>query len=141
MKNLFLSLSIIILMGCSQKIKPNENVVNTQVMVTNSVQKITVEAFNDLLSSEQNLQLLDVRTPEEFSQGHIKGAENQNLHDENFINNVQHLDKSKSVYVYCRVGGRSAKAAEILKNNGFEKIYDISGGIVKWTENGYNVAK
>ncbi|MDO4727822.1 MAG: rhodanese-like domain-containing protein [Bacteroidota bacterium] len=124
MKKLFLSLSILILVACSPKI---------------ASQEISVEEFSELLAENQDLQILDVRTLGEFAQGHIKGAKNHHVYDKNFLDNIQYLDKSKPVYVYCKVGGRSAEAVEELKNNGFQKVYDLSGGIMQWKEKGFDI--
>jgi rhodanese-related sulfurtransferase len=55
--------------------------------------------------------------------------------DDDFKQQVNVLDKEKPVYVYCRSGKRSARAAEILKEMGFTKVYDLQGGIMEWQEN------
>lgn len=78
--------------------------------------------------------LLDVRTPEEFSEGYINGAENIDIKSPDFADKLDRLDKNKTYLVYCRKGGRSAKAMEIMKSKGFEKVYNMLGGITKWTE-------
>jgi rhodanese-related sulfurtransferase len=82
-----------------------------------------------------SLQLIDVRTPEEFSVNHLKNAQNICVTDDDFKQQVNVLDKEKPVYVYCRSGKRSARAAEILKEMGFTKVYDLQGGIMEWQEN------
>ncbi|MDT0690933.1 rhodanese-like domain-containing protein [Salegentibacter sp. F188] len=82
--------------------------------------------------AEDELTLIDVRTPEEFAEGHIEGAQNINFLNVNFKVQMQQLDKEKPVYIYCRSGNRSAKAAEKLQEMGFQKIYDIEGDILNW---------
>lgn len=82
-----------------------------------------------------DVQLVDVRTPEEYSEGHIEGARNINLFDDNFIEESQKsLDKSKPVAVYCRSGKRSAEAARKLSADGFQ-VTNLEGGILAWKEN------
>ena len=72
--------------------------------------------------------LLDVRTPEEFQQGHLDHAVNINWYDTDFAKQTQNLDKEKPVYVYCKLGGRSAKAAKALDSLGFKNVVDLTGG-------------
>ncbi len=81
-----------------------------------------------------DVQLLDVRTPEEFNESHISGAKNIDWYDDNFITDaVKELDKSKPVAVYCRSGKRSAAAAEKLTEKGY-KVTNLLGGILAWEE-------
>ncbi|MUP47438.1 rhodanese-like domain-containing protein [Gramella sp. BOM4] len=75
------------------------------------------------------VQLLDVRTPEEFKQGAIENAINLDFFSRStFLKGLEKLDKSKPVYVYCHSGGRSQKAARIMKEMGFTRIFDLKGG-------------
>ncbi|WP_374166539.1 rhodanese-like domain-containing protein [Arcticibacter sp. MXS-1] len=96
--------------------------------------------FERKLQSKQEHTLLDARTPAEFAKGHIAGAVNINVKDSTFSAQIKTLDKSKPVYVYCRSGVRSAKAAEVLKNEGFAQIYNLKGGIQAWTKKGLPVS-
>jgi rhodanese-related sulfurtransferase len=73
-----------------------------------------------------------VRTAQEFSEGHLDNALNIDYYASDFQDMVSTLDKEQPVYVYCRSGGRSAKAAEIMKNSGFKVIYDLKGGYMAW---------
>ncbi|MFK5889223.1 MAG: rhodanese-like domain-containing protein [Flavobacteriaceae bacterium] len=82
-----------------------------------------------------NIQLVDVRTPNEFKSGHIKGSVNMNYYDQDFSTQIGKLDKSKPIYVYCRSGVRSKYSSEILKKLGFKKIYNLKGGILNWNTN------
>ena len=84
---------------------------------------------------EDSLQLIDVRTAEEYSVSHLKNAQNICVTDDDFRDKVAVLDKNKPVYVYCKSGNRSGKAAKILKEMGFEKVYDLQGGISSWEAN------
>lgn len=82
--------------------------------------------------TDQNVQIIDVRTADEFADGYIKGAKNINLQNEDFELIANDLDKEKPVYIYCRSGMRSAKAGKILEEMGFKEIYDLKGGILAW---------
>ncbi len=80
--------------------------------------------------------LIDVRTPMEFSQGHIQGSVNVDFNEEkDFQNYFENLDKSETIFLYCRSGNRSRKSAEKLIDLGFNKIYDLDGGFIEWNLN------
>lgn len=79
------------------------------------------------------VQILDVRTPGEYASGHIKNTLLANWNDEKeFSRRIAFVDKNKPVYVYCLAGGRSAAAAEKMRTMGFEKVYELKGGINAW---------
>ena len=80
----------------------------------------------------KNPQLLDVRTPEEYTVEHLENATNVNWNGSDFIEKAEKLDKSKPIFVYCKVGGRSSQAANKLSELGFKEIYNLDGGIMKW---------
>lgn len=81
-----------------------------------------------------NAVILDVRTPEEWSQGIIPGAIHIDYYKgQGFIEEVAQLDKSKTYYVYCRSGARSGNACNIMGELGFEKAFNLEGGIMEWT--------
>jgi len=86
-------------------------------------------------------QLVDVRTPDEFNSGHLEGARNINIASPQFEAETGTLNKAEPVYVYCAVGGRSAKAASALKEQGFLQVYDLTGGITAWKNAGKKVVK
>ncbi len=93
------------------------------------------------LKAKDEVVLIDVRTPEEFAAGHIKDAVNVNIFDQNFKKELEAFDKKKPVSVYCKVGGRSAKAAAIMREMGFEEVYDLEGGIQNWERAGMEIVK
>lgn len=81
----------------------------------------------------KDVQLVDVRTFEEYEAGHIDDAVNFNIIDsETFVSQISNLNQEEPVYLYCKMGGRSSRAAELLKEKGFKKIYDYSGGYNDW---------
>ncbi|MEH6704271.1 MAG: rhodanese-like domain-containing protein [Galbibacter orientalis] len=80
--------------------------------------------------------LIDVRTPEEYAQGFIDGAINMDMKNESFVSNIQQIDKNKKVYLYCKAGGRSAKASKVLDSLGYKNIINLEGGFDAWKEAG-----
>lgn len=83
----------------------------------------------------KDVQLIDVRTPKEYNAGHIDDAINIDfLSGDNFSGTMNKLDKTKPVYIYCQMGGRSHKAAQKLKEMGFTTIFDYSGGYGEWSK-------
>lgn len=100
-----------------------------------AVKLLSAAAFAQRLHSNEPKQIVDVRTPEEFQSGHIAGAQNINLYDKDFAEQLKKLDKKVPVMVYCKVGGRSGKAAKMLQEMGFTSVYDLEGGIMSWEKN------
>ncbi|HLP21650.1 MAG TPA: thioredoxin domain-containing protein [Chitinophagales bacterium] len=82
--------------------------------------------------NQTNAQIVDVRTPEEYTSKHISAAKNININDANFEKQLLALDKEKPLYLYCLAGGRSKKAAEFAVNNGFKEVYNLEFGINSW---------
>ena len=88
-----------------------------------------------------NVQLVDVRTPLEFANGHLAKAQNINVNDAEFKQKIALLDKSKPIAVYCGVGKRSEKASKILTELGFKDITDLAGGITAWSAANKKIVK
>lgn len=82
----------------------------------------------EMNTKHPEVRLLDIRTPEEYSHGSIKGAKNINFHDANFDSYISELDKSAPYLVFCKSGSRSARCAAKMKDMGFETVYDITDG-------------
>lgn len=100
---------------------------------------VNVEEFAGLIAKE-GVQLLDVRTPEEYAEGHIARSAMIDFKSETFeADAIAALDKTKPVAIYCRSGRRSAEAAGILARNGFKDISNLATGILGWTEAGMPV--
>ena len=95
------------------------------------VKLVTAEEMKEIIELE-DVQLVDVRTPKEFEEIRIQSAQNIDFRSPTFDDDIQKLDKSKPVVLYCKSGRRSAKCVEKLKEAGFEKIYELDGGISKW---------
>lgn len=111
---LFLSIS---LAACSQQQSSYKNIDNKK--------------FSELMQ-QPNTVILDVRTPAEYQQGHIPHATLINFHDQNFSQELDSLDKSKTYLVYCAVGGRSSKASQLLVDKGFKYVDNLEHGYSQW---------
>jgi rhodanese-related sulfurtransferase len=95
--------------------------------------------FDAKFRSTENAILLDVRTPEEIAGGKIDGAENI-IWDESFADKLTNLEH-KPIFVYCGSGIRSAKAATVLKQKGYDQIYELKGGMKAWRAAGLPVTQ
>ena len=92
---------------------------------------VKVAEFEKLAKAGKGV-ILDVRTPKEYAEGHVNGSVNMNYFDKGFKDQVLKLDKDKPVYVYCHSGGRSSKARNIMRSQGFTTIYNLTGGYAAW---------
>ena len=93
--------------------------------------KVSKTEFAELMK-KTGAQLIDVRTPREFTNGFIEGAKNIDYNGDSFEKQMKKLDKTKPVLVYCAAGGRSENAAELLQEWGFKEVYDLEGGYNGW---------
>ena len=95
-------------------------------------QVLDVESFSTQIAEQPQALLLDVRTSGEFGGGHLPKAKNIDFRSEGFVKEIDKLDKSKPVLIYCLSGGRSAQAAELMRAKGFQ-VTELKGGYLKWT--------
>lgn len=94
--------------------------------------KVSTEDFQAKLQEVSNAQLIDVRTPEEFRAGYLANAQNINFYDNDFKEALGNLDKEKPLFLYCRSGNRSGKAAKMAVDMGFQEVLDMDGGMIQW---------
>lgn len=107
----------------------------------NGFKTVDVDEFSKLIAGNEGIQLLDVRTQEEYKDGHIAGAKLIDVNDSTFIDKATaQLNKKKPVAVYCRSGRRSAKAANAMVKAGFQVI-NLDGGILAWQDAGKDIEK
>jgi rhodanese-related sulfurtransferase len=92
------------------------------------------------LVQEGKVTVVDVRTADEFREGHIKGAKNIDFNSTNFAKKAAEIDKAKPVLVHCQAGGRSTRSLPTLEKLGLE-IYHLDGGINAWEEAGKPLEK
>lgn len=101
---------------------------------------VNVDQFAKMVDGNKGI-VLDVRTPEEWAEGTISDATKINYYDNDFADQVDKLNKEEPVLVYCKKGGRSSSAAEILKQKGFKKVFNLEGGITAWKDAGKKISK
>lgn len=127
-----LTLLVISLFAC-------QNLESQQTANGGTLQTVSVADFEQKLTSSPDAQLVDVRTPGEFAQGHLANAVNISISTPDFITQLDQLDKNKPVFLYCLSGVRSMRAARQLQEQGFQEIYDLQGGLIKWLNAGKNL--
>lgn len=106
-----------------------------------TIKHVDADEFEKAIAEDENAVILDVRTPEEYAEGHIKGAININYYDSDFI--MQVADKvptDKTVYVYCKAGGRSAKSCNIMSKSDYNSLIDLKVGFDGWKDAGKTVS-
>ena len=112
----------------------------SEAQVKTSPQKSQEGVINQVISAdefkaklgEENIQLVDVRTPDEYNAGKIGDASNMDFYADDFKSKLEKLDKSQPVMIYCASGGRSGKTASMMKSMGFTEVYDLQGGFNGW---------
>lgn len=104
------------------------------------VQNLEPAEFNKKIK-EVGISLVDVRTAEENAEGHIANAILLDYTAEGFREKAAKLNRDLPVYVYCRSGGRSAKASDVFIELGFKQVYNLAGGITAWQNEGFEVIK
>lgn len=124
-----LSFCVVVFASCGER---NVNKVNAT---------LPVEQYEQKMNALPNMQLIDVRTTEEYSEGHLKNARNIDVNARDFNEQIASLNKKKPVFVYCKSGGRSSEAAAKMKEQGFAEIYNMDGGIMKWSAAGKPLEK
>lgn len=88
--------------------------------------------FSQKIKELPSASIVDVRTPEEYSKGHLQYAKNIDWNGSDFDKQISELDKSKPIFVYCLSGGRSSAAAAQMRSSGFKEVYELEGGMMKW---------
>jgi len=124
--------SVFVLTGCvsAPDIKADVFLADRLSKTPNEVEQII---------SDSDTIIIDVRTPEEFSDGCISNAKNIDIKSPEFLNKISELDKDGSYLVYCRSGARSSQAIEQMKDIGFENIVELYGGVVNWEKSGHDL--
>jgi phage shock protein E len=113
--------SVLLLAGCSSS--------------ASGVTNMNVSEFSQKIK-EAGVVTLDVRTPGEFAEGHIEGAQLIDFQSGNFENEISSLDKNATYAVYCRSGNRSGQAVKVMHDAGFHNVYNLNGGVIDWANAG-----
>lgn len=127
-------LGLVFVMSCKPQKKAEEPTSPTSTEINNTAPftQISVEEMKLMLAKGGKTQILDVRTPAEVAAGTIAGATVIDIYDPAFMDKVQSLDKNLPTFVYCKVGGRSAKACTQMSEAGFTQLYNLAGGYDIW---------
>ncbi|MCL6294305.1 rhodanese-like domain-containing protein [Jejuia spongiicola] len=97
------------------------------------MENLSQEEWVSQLENDDNAVIIDVRTDDEVADGIIVNAIHIDIYKgQEFVNEIEELDKDKSYYVYCRSGNRSGQACNIMNQLGFENAYNLEGGILEW---------
>lgn len=129
MKNLFLSIIIATTGFVSCSLAQNE-----------SFKTVETKEFQKMTENKETV-ILDVRTPEEYAEGHLNNSTNIDVNSSDFEQQISKLDASKTYLVYCRSGKRSANASGLMTSKGFKNVVNLKGGITAWQEQGNEVVK
>jgi len=125
------------------RIASNEHLDRSKASLQKSIEKkslnrrtalIMPAALDEQMKSNSNMVLIDVRTPGEIAEGKIGEALEIDYRSNNFKDRITNLDKSKDYVVYCKSGGRSKKATDIMMEMGFENLNDLAGGYTTWID-------
>ena len=103
----------------------------TSIFQQKHVLLVSPTVFAEALKKEKGV-LLDIRTPGEYKKGHLKGSILMDFFRDDFEKSLDKLDKHKTYFIYCGIGGRSEECGVMMENKGFKKVYDMDGGISKW---------
>lgn len=95
---------------------------------------LSVIEFSQKIKSDNSIVIIDVRTPQEYSEGHIPNSLLIDIYNPTFQSKILELDKSKNYYIYCRSGKRSYHAGVFMLSEGFKAVQHLEEGIISWTE-------
>lgn len=137
-----LAATALVLTGCSNSTEASEPVAgpDTSVIVEQPAtpERVGPEMFANVVATP-GIQIIDVRSPEEFAQGHIEGAVNYNVQGPDFVAQISALDPAGTYAVYCRSGNRSQPAVASMSGIGINGIFELESGIVGWEDAGFPV--
>ena len=111
----------------------------TPKLCNGSTTWVATQSCRTIASPPSDLVILDVRTPEEFADGHVEGATMLDFYRADFADELAKLDRDVPYVLYCRSGNRSGQTLELMRELGFSSVQDVDGGIVSWVEVGLPV--
>ena len=139
---LVFAVSVLVAYSCnSSTTQAHAESESTELQEAIITKNVSAKDFQKLIQDKSNAILLDVRTPNEVAQGIIKDAEKIDFYDPNFKAELDKLDKSKVVLIYCRSGRRSGITMSTLRELGFGEVYNLQGGIIEWSAAGMEIVK
>ena len=131
----------LVLSGSVMASPPSTNEAKAKIAAVGGAKNIKATEAGKLLKSNKQIAILDVRTPEEYAEGHIAGAKNLNLFDPEFKSKLAALDKDKPYLVHCASGNRSARVRDMMQAMHFTKIYHMQDGFNAWRKAGEPIVK
>lgn len=130
MYRVFLILCVFFLSSCSLTLASDTSVSDsTAIMKT-----ITPKNAHTKIENNTDITILDVRTPQEFLDGHLKNAINIDFYANDFATKLKELSKNTPYIVYCRTDNRSEDVQDLMQKVGFSQVYKMEGGIVRWDQ-------
>ncbi|WP_084438833.1 rhodanese-like domain-containing protein [Algoriphagus mannitolivorans] len=130
----FLSLIALFILLISSCSSPKEESQSTETANSSaSVESLDPKEFSE---KSQSGIILDVRTPQEITQGKIPGSLALNFYEPDFLSKATELPKDSEIFIYCAVGARSQEAGNLLIQQGYTKVYHLRGGIQAWSMSG-----
>lgn len=126
-----LALSTLTTVACSKI----ESAHAEETSARNEIKVISVDEAA-LLVKDKTVVVLDIRSPEEFSEGHIEGALNINYHEDDFETQIAKLDRDTKYILHCHSGGRSGNTEKLLESLGFNNVNHLKSGISGWRKAG-----
>lgn len=99
-----------------------------------NIKQLDAQAFEQSLKKAKAYNLIDIRTPDEYQQGHLENAEMIDYFSGDFKDKLNALDKNKPLFYYCASGGRSGKTIPILQELGFKEVYELKVGFKGWSQ-------
>ena len=127
-----MKLAIVLILFCLSSISCQSTSSNKAEQPKSPIVQVNVDQFKTLMDTTTDHILLDVRTPPEIALGKIGDALEIDVKSPEFESSINQLDPNKVVLIYCRSGKRSMRAAKLLEQKGFKKIYNLDGGFLKW---------
>lgn len=123
------AVSLFITTACAQSQNPQAD----------NVKHVSAKEFSEIIVKGGG-QLIDIRTPGEYNQGHIDGAVMIDFYAPTYRQNLDKLDKNIPIYIYCRSGNRTGQSVRVLHELGFKEIVNLQRGLIDWQRNGLNLA-
>jgi rhodanese-related sulfurtransferase len=133
-KQLFLFSSLLVslmLMSCESQSQSQTTAQTASAAPSIPFENVDAPDFKKLMANPNTI-VIDVRTPGEIAEGKIEGALEMDFYQPDFKNRIQALDKDKTYLIYCRSGGRSQSACQMMNQMGFKSLYNLRAGFTDW---------
>jgi len=134
----------LLFISCQNTFTSNNNKEDVQKKIdithAKGVIHLNPSGFNEVIENNDVI-ILDVRTPDEIAQGTLLNASTINYYDDDFVRKISLIQKNKIICIYCKAGGRSSSAADMLIENGFQLVINLEGGIRAWQRDGFNISE